>query len=359
MGKLLRHYWFPIAGSAELSPGTVRPVTLLGEKLALYRALDGTLGLVAERCPHRGASLAYGLVENAGLRCPYHGWLFGADGACLQQPNEDEALGFRQKIQTNAYVVRELGGLVFAYLGPAPVPEPPGYDLLLDDGVDRRIRTSLIACNWLQITENGLDPIHIEWLHGHYANYRNGLVGAPPLYDVMPHEELAFDVTDLGIVKRRRLVGQSSDEEDWTVGQLVLFPAAVNISNRHYRSLQYRVPVDDTHTWHIWYEVRDGGGSEPGRTVVEEAPVYLPDGTFDLDSIEGQDAMAWVTQGPIADRTNEHLGAADRGVIVLRRLLQEQLAAVERGERPQWADFDGRRIDLPRRTSGKSILVDR
>lgn len=360
MGELLRRYWHPVAASSQVEPGAARAVRLLGERLVLFRQPDGRLSLLDERCPHRGASLAYGMVGADGIRCPYHGWLFDGDGRCVDQPNENAEHGFAERVRQPAYRVEEAGGLVFAYLGPAPGPALPLFDILTEEGVARRIRTATLPVNWVQIAENGLDPVHLEWLHGHLVNYLSRMRGGPDVYRITKQEEISFDCTDLGIVKRRRVVGQSYDEEDWTVGQLILFPTAIYISNSTGRTVQYRVPVDRTTTWHVWYEVFDGEGHEPGEVAVSDAEVFRADGSFNLDTIDGQDVMAWITQGEVADRTRERLGEADKGITLFRRLLREQSAAVASGTPPRWSDFGpaGKVIELPRRRSGRPVRMD-
>ena len=127
LGNLLRCYWYPIARTPELDVEPVLAVTLLGEHLALYRTDSGKLGLVAQRCAHRGASLAYGIPEEEGLRCPYHGWRYDHTGQCNEQPAEPADSTFKDRIRIPAYPVEELGGFVWAYLGPEPVPllQPP------------------------------------------------------------------------------------------------------------------------------------------------------------------------------------------------------------------------------------------
>src|SRR5437868_9976638 len=142
LGNLLRRYWYPIARTPELDEEPVLAVTLLGENLALYRTEKGELGLVSQRCPHRGASLAYGIPEQDGLRCPYHGWKFSPGGSCLEQPAESPDSTFRERITIPAYPVQEMGGLVWAYLGPEPVPVLPRYDLFVRDDVTREIGIS-------------------------------------------------------------------------------------------------------------------------------------------------------------------------------------------------------------------------
>src|SRR5437588_10743113 len=170
-GELLRRYWWPIASLGELDAEPVLAVKLLDENLALYRGEAGGLGLVAQRCPHRGASLAYGIPEQDGLRCPYHGWKFSPSGQCLEQPAEPEDSTFKDRVRIPAYPVQELGGLIWAYLGPEPAPLLPRFDLFVRDDVEREIGITRLPCNWLQVMENSLDPVHLEYLHSKYMNY--------------------------------------------------------------------------------------------------------------------------------------------------------------------------------------------
>src|SRR6201999_1653315 len=134
-------------------------VRILGEDLVLFRDRSGKLGLIAEACPHRRASFAYGIPVEDGIRCPYHGWKFDGSGRCLEQPNEPADSTFKDKIQATAYPVEELGGLVFAYLGPAPAPLLPRLDGFVAPGTIRAVGQAIVPCNWLQIMENSLDPI--------------------------------------------------------------------------------------------------------------------------------------------------------------------------------------------------------
>ncbi|HEX8967977.1 MAG TPA: Rieske 2Fe-2S domain-containing protein, partial [Chloroflexota bacterium] len=165
MGELLRRYWHPIATVPDLDTEPVLAVKLLGEHLALFRSDAGDLGLVAERCPHRGASLAYAIPEDDGLRCAYHGWKFSRLGRCLEQPAEPDTSTFKYRVQIPAYPVQQMGGLIWAYLGPDPAPLLPRYDLFVRDDLDREIGITRLPCNWLQIMENSLDPVHLEYLH--------------------------------------------------------------------------------------------------------------------------------------------------------------------------------------------------
>ena len=174
MGDLLRRYWYPIAACSELVEKPTKAVRVLGEDLVLYRDKQGRPGLIGSQCAHRRMSLVLGIPEKDGLRCPYHGWLYDRNGKCLEQPYEqaeDPDSTFKDRIHMPAYPVEELGGLIFAYLGPQPAPLLPRWELFVRDGVLRDIGAAVIPCNWLQIMENSLDPVHVEWLHQHFFNY--------------------------------------------------------------------------------------------------------------------------------------------------------------------------------------------
>ena len=193
-GNLLRRYWVPVAGSSEIEPAGVEHIRVLGEDLVLFRTEDGSLGLIAERCPHRGCSLLHGIPERGALRCPYHGWLFDGTGACLEQPAEPPTSKFKERIRTQAYEVREMGGLVFAYMGPAPAPLLPPFDLFVIEPAIRTIGRTMLPCNWFQIMENSLDPTHVEYLHGRFGDYSLEQAGEPPTFGVAKHHlKVGFD----------------------------------------------------------------------------------------------------------------------------------------------------------------------
>jgi 5,5'-dehydrodivanillate O-demethylase oxygenase subunit len=337
LGNLLRRYWFPIARTPELDQEPVLAVTLLGENLALYRTDAGKLGLVSQRCPHRGASLAYGIPEEEGLRCAYHGWRFDPTGQCNEQPAEPADSTFKERIKIPAYPVQELGGLVWAYLGPEPVPLLPRWDLLVREDLDRSIGVTHLPINFLQAMENSMDPIHFEWLHAVYGNYVNKRQGKPAAMTPRRHEEIAFDIFEYGIYKRRLLEGEDPEtSEDWLTGHPVIFPYMLAVGGQHVPTLQIRVPVDDTHTLHYWYrtEVREPGAPPQTSIPISDVPYVHKNGRLVVETINGQDMMAWVTQGEISDRTTERLGTTDKGVILFRNLLLEQIEKVEQGEDP-------------------------
>src|SRR5438046_913804 len=180
MGELLRRYWQPVAAVAQLDEQPTLAVRLMGEDLVLYKDTRGGYGLLDRHCPHRRADLCYGVPEQRGLRCHYHGWLFDSAGACLQQPFEEIArpeARFRDKIRTTAYPVQVKAGLLWAYLGPAPAPLVPDWDLFGERGY-KQIVFSEIPCNWFQGQENSIDPIHFEWLHSNWSAALRGEPGA-------------------------------------------------------------------------------------------------------------------------------------------------------------------------------------
>ncbi|MFI5280632.1 MAG: Rieske 2Fe-2S domain-containing protein, partial [Gemmatimonadales bacterium] len=300
MGELLRRYWFPVAVSSELPPGAALPVRLLGEDLALFRTSGGALGLIDARCPHRGASLAYGIADASAVRCPYHGWRFDVSGACVAVSTLADDAGVRERARVRAYHAQELGGLVFAYLGPPPVPLLPRYDLFVWDGVLRDVGRAVVPCNWLQIMENSVDPTHLEWLHGHHLGGLRAAAGLPtPTRYQRPHVDIGFDVVDYGIIKRRVLAGGGHNDEDWRVGHPLVFPCMVRVGAQRQHVMQIRVPVDDLHTLHFWYCVyvpKAGVELPPQDQVpVYEVPFRDERGRFLLDFVDGGDIMVWVT----------------------------------------------------------------
>jgi 5,5'-dehydrodivanillate O-demethylase len=363
MGELLRRYWYPIAAVSQMKDRDTLPIKLLGEDLVLYRDLKGKFGLLTARCPHRSMSLVYGIPTECGLRCPYHGWAFDATGQCVEQPYEDTENPqghYKDKIKTPAYPVERLGGMLFGYLGPAPVPVLPPWDLFVMEDSMREVGYSVVPCNWLQIMENSLDPVHVEWLHQHLRNYVMRKLGKPEKQrEPQAHKKIGFDVFDHGIVKRRVVDDKDEADEDWSVGHPVVFPNFLKSGSTATPVFQIRVPMDDGKTAYWWYRCYTQGSGVPLEAQADEdipfftapVPQLDPSGLpqWDvLDNNSGQDIVAWITQGAITDRSRESLGRSDKGVVLYRRLLKEALDAVERGEDPMnvFRDTSLKRIDL-------------
>ena len=346
MGELMRRYWQPIAALSQLKENPTKAVRLLGEDLVLFRDRSGTLGLIQESCPHRRVNLLYGIPEEHGLRCPYHGWLFDETGQCLEMPAEAPDSTFKDRVTAKSYPVEALGGMVWAWLGPEPRPLVPHWEAFVKDNVQRDIGWAVLPCNWMQIMENSLDPVHVEHLHQVFSNYvieRLGKGEQEGRYwrnkgNVRRHTKIGFDVFEYGIIKRRVLEGDDETSPLWRVGHPIVFPNILRLD-------QIRVPIDDTHTLYWWYNVHE---MPAGETAPEQAPEEIPlyevplPGVDErglpiwevLDNNSGQDNMAWMSQGPVSTRWLERLGESDKGIILYRRLLREQMRIVEDGGDP-------------------------
>jgi 5,5'-dehydrodivanillate O-demethylase len=358
MGNLQRRYWHAIAAVEEMEHRWTKRVRLLGEDLVLFKDRTGTFGLIGEFCPHRRASLAYGIPTDDGIRCPYHGWKFDGAGHCLEQPNEPEGSNFKDKVATAGYPVEALGGMLFAYLGPRPAPLLPRWDGFVGDPVIRMIGWAPVACNWLQAMENSLDPVHTEWLHGKLQEFVEEKQGNT-YTNSRKHLKIDFAEFEYGVYKRRLLAGSTEDSDDWKVGHPVLFPNILAVGSGggdvwKFHAYQLRVPVDDEHTMHYWYNVYEPpAGTDVPHRLFERVPFYeMPvrdeSGEYMLDLIDVQDVMAWETQGAIAQRHLEKLGTTDTGVILFRNMLKRELAKVERGEDPMGTIRDPARNDVIR-----------
>jgi 5,5'-dehydrodivanillate O-demethylase len=341
MGELMRRYWHPIAGSAEVSEeNPTKEIRLLGEDLVLFRSAVGKLGLIEPSCPHRKANLSYGVPEPEGIRCAYHGWLFDVEGNCVDQPSEPVGSRFKDKVKLKAYVAQELGGAIFAYMGPLPAPLLPRYDILVWPGA-RTANSVYLPCNWLQCHENSLDPLHFQWLHRYWGGYVMNNQKPKEERDAWnrrlsfrgaDHRKIGFEITDYGVIKRR-LIGDETEEDDhWKMGHPIFFPNILHIA----RNMQFRVPLDDTHTLHFVMDWRPYEEGEAEQDVVPHTlvPTFDPDGRVKRDYVRGQDQAAWIIQGAVCDRTTEHLGVTDVGIIMFRRMLEEQMKVVEDGGEP-------------------------
>ncbi len=385
-GELLRRYWHPVAVAGELTEEKpVKAVKMLGERLAVFRMAPAPgesqprFGLVGEECPHRLASLAYGWTDNDGIRCPYHGWKFSSGGACIEQPAEPPESTYKDRIRIQAYPVQKLAGLLFAYMGPLPAPLLPRWDVLArEDGRRWNVIESVIDCNWLQSMENSVDPAHLYWLHGGLgapnspvgaARFR--ALGVPAQYQ----EKHEFFRVEHGLMKRRITQGKTPDAPPLVEQHPMVFPlglrlvlaldsvkaqgyaAASTITPEEYKqgylhNMQLRVPIDDTHIqqFHVSFIPSATARSSPDEDPpFEYCELKSPDGVYNMNVVTAQDTLAWETQGALTDRTREHLATSDRGVVMLRRLLKEQLDIVRSGGDPMGVIRDpekNRIIDL-------------
>ena len=343
-GELLRRYWHPVARSSDATP-TPCEVRLLGEDLVLYRDRSGVAGLLTPRCCHRGTTLYYGRVEDDGIRCPYHGWLFAADGQCLDQPCEPDRGRNKGSYRQPWYPVVEYHGLVFAYLGPAErQPVFPRYDIFEDLGEDEEVVVvdhfafggpSIAPCNWFQTHENAMDPYHVFILHNAISGHQ-----FDPRLEIWP--EIAWQRQPWGVTAT-----QDRDLPDGTTLHRVTevrFPTVRVIPTPTLtvlgktNNLSWAQPIDDTHT--RVYAMLRKRRNQPAQGL----PLYDGDRSwFDLSDEEHQrfpgDYETQVGQGAITLHTEEHLATSDRGVSMVRRQFREQVQVVEAGGDPVGVSF--------------------
>jgi 5,5'-dehydrodivanillate O-demethylase oxygenase subunit len=339
-GEMLRRYWQPIGFAAELRGKPLRR-RILGEDVVLFRDELGRFGVLALRCAHRGTSLEFGHIEDGGLRCCYHGWLYDVQGKVLEAPSEPPESTFKEKVRQAAYRTQELGGVIFVYMGPQPVPLLPNYDVLVrEDGVRAR-RARTVNCNFFQMIENSVDQNHLKWLHR---------TAKTPKWDDGEIDPRPFE---LGIINTytRRVAGKT-----WAHCNFFVMPTMNKTGNveeghptEHRASsagevMRWRVPIDDTHTMHFTVEFGAKVDGKPAAKIMKDDSaaglvesqlgVYKWDESVGWFARADQDRVAQESQGPIYDRTIEHLAYTDRGVILLRRLYKESIEAVQQGRDP-------------------------
>jgi 5,5'-dehydrodivanillate O-demethylase oxygenase subunit len=331
MGELLRRYWMPVAGTAELDANPIKAVRLMGEDLVLYKDLGGRYGLIDRHCPHRRADLSYGWVEETGIRCSYHGWLMDDAGRCIEQPYEDIANPSprsKDRCTVKAYPARELAGLIWAYMGPQPVPELPVWEPFTWENGFREVVLADVPCNWFQCQENSCDPVHFEWMHDNWGKRLRG-DDSP---DAPKHLKLKFEEFEHGFIYKRVREGQSEGNRYWTVGRVALWPNGFYLGSH----FEWRVPVDDENTLSVaWFFMRVPKGREP--YIQEQIPAWISpikddSGRWISSHVINQDIVAWVGQGVIADRTRENLRSSDFGITLMRQRFFEQLEALAAGK---------------------------
>ena len=348
-GELLRRYWFPVGVASELTDDApTQLVRILGETLVLFRDKKGRVGLLEDRCPHRGASLSYGRVEERGVACPYHGWLFDAKGNCLETPAEPCESKFHLTVKQRSYPVQKLVGLYWAYLGPEPLPLIPNFDIWFrKDGKRKIFIQPQLDCNWFQAMENSMDPAHLQILHQDTAGRGRAIQNSTRgLTDDVA--EFDFYEVPYGLMKRRTYKNGMLDEHP------MIFPNILRQGNVG----QIRVPMDDTHTkiyFVRFFPNEDGSMAENDEPPVEYIKPYKnpPDALhpytrFRMDGVQPQDHMAWETQGAIADRTRERLTSSDQGIVLLREVMMREMKKVREGLDPMGIIRD----------PGKNLMVD-
>lgn len=339
-GEYFRRFWHPFLVSSELAD-VPKLVRILGEELVLFRDHGGRLGLLHKHCIHRGASLEFGVIAECGIQCCYHGWHFDVDGTVLATPAEPADSKLRASFVQGAYPVREHEGLIFAYLGP---PELEPAFPVLDTTTfpeDRQLVPFSVEypCNWLQVVENACDPIHNVYLHAINSRQFDPAFAVKPVLD--------FIETPLGFLSSAtRRVGnlvytRSSDIIFPNVGQFIGGPIGPKNAKFNIAAVLTRwvTPLDDERCIYLGYYnlntvTNPAGTMKPTMIGVERMNVIGQ--TADRPYVERQrepgDYDALVGQGTIADRTNEHLGRTDRGIVLFRRLLGRAIREVQSGD---------------------------
>ncbi len=335
-GEMMRRYWIPVGLSEELTD-LPKLIKVLGEELLLFRDTNGRVGLLGKHCPHRGVSLEYGRVEERGIRCCYHGWLFDTQGHCLDQPLEPPDSNFKKTIRHEAHPCQELGGLIFAYLGPAEkIPLLPSYSFLARDDGTRSVKFRTGEGNYLQRSENHADTMHTSILHEHQFGM--------DFYEI---PDCTFTPTEYGMTTVAERVGHEPGTIVRRTNHFMVPMLQTTGSMRREHGVEcaqraaWKVPIDDTHTrtFELFFIPfgKDGKPTETtfGSGVVNRGSVdRRATRSYEESQRDPGDEEAQMSQGPIQDRTKEHLGSSDRGVIMWRNILKKAIDAVERGEDP-------------------------
>lgn len=345
-GELMRRYWHPVCLSEDLKQLPKR-VRLLGEDLVAFRDLAGRPGLLFFRCSHRGTSLEYARVEECGLRCCYHGWLYDIEGNVLDMPLEPAGSTFKDRVNHPCYPVLEFGGVVFGYMGPLDrMPLFPRFDVWLREGGTLRAwmgpRVSgAVDCNWLQAQENLMDILHTVWLH-----MRHSIPQFPSdFYGTMP-KALRYEETEMGMraIMTRDLPDGSECDVVWElVMPMTTFllytdvPSPGGLEARKPTAVYFCIPVDDTRQWNATvYWLPDGAPDEwPDGARIGLSTLARKDRSYEYTQRYPDDKEALEGQGAIAIHGLEHLASSDRGVTMCRRLVQQAVRAVRAGVDPQ------------------------
>jgi 5,5'-dehydrodivanillate O-demethylase len=345
-GTFMRQFWIALDNSANLAPGSAKPIRIMSENYTLYRGMSGRAQVVDQRCPHRGAMMHLGWVEDDDIRCVYHGWKFDCSGQCIEQPAE--AAGFSRKVRIPVYPTHEHQGLIFAYFGEGEPPPFPPYPEPAGEGIVDPWPAYQVPCNYLQCFENTMDEVHVAFVHAPGGS----------------HARLSQDLPVI-----------SAEEKDWG---MLRFGARANGKVRH--TLHYApnivrvivpplagmdgvggwpvitfslTPVDDDNcAWIVTSKApvtgkdaeiflekraemeRKRAAAPPVMQVVEDlwsgklryADVRHPD----LAVV--QDIAVQAGQGRIEDRAREYLGRSDAGIILWRRILARELSLIAEGK---------------------------
>ncbi|MSP38712.1 MAG: hypothetical protein EXR70_09505 [Deltaproteobacteria bacterium] len=365
-GEMMRRYWQPVALAEELPLGGAPvKVKILGEELVLFRDDQGRPGLIGLHCAHRGTDLSYGRVEDGGLRCLYHGWLYDICGRVLDQPGEPGGGANKAAIRHRAHPCQESGGVIFTYMGPGEPPLLPNYEFLTAPPERRTVVKAFYECNYLQGNEGNIDPVHLSFLHQYLSEAQvarlrvvqsvnatdNTLLGK----DVAPNIEV--EVTDYGL-RIYTLRAASADKRYLRVTNFVMPNLAAfggsTVGDGY--AVHWHVPVNDHSHWkYIFAFSRDKELDEflrtrsrldlgadyrltrNGANRYEQDRASMKTHTFTGMGINFQvhDAFATESQGQVQNRTAENPVLSDKAIIGARKLILNAIKDVQQGRDPQ------------------------
>jgi len=385
-GAFMRRYWQPVALTEELTPeGAPARVRLLGEDFVLFRDERGRPGLLGLHCAHRGADLSYGRVENGGLRCLYHGWLFDVQGQCLEQPAEPKGSDFYRKVRQRSYPCQERGGLIFAYLGPGEPPLLPAYEPFGVPEEQRFVKKFHQECNYLQAIEGNLDPAHQSFLHRRFQGSDAGsdelplgTGGTAASNFTMYREDLSpaieVEETDFGLrlFAVRSSVASVGEGKNWVKVLNFVLPGLCFVpggTGADGYTVHWNVPIDDASHWKYMLTFRRSGALDKKKMLEEYTAEVGPDyrllrneanryrqsrGEMKTRWFSGLGSLfpvhdVWVTnsQSAVQDRTDEHLAYTDKAIVATRKLLLKTIRDLMDGGEPRHLVRDSRANDFP------------
>ncbi len=375
MGRGLRAYWQPLLLTEELLPERpVKEARILGEDLVVFRDEAGRYGALERRCAHRSGDLSFGRLENGGLRCPYHGWLYDFGGRCLEQPANPPDSRFHAKIRQTAYPCIERNGIVYGYMGDGPPPAFPAFDWHLAPASHTFAYKGYQRANWLQCNEGEIDPSHLSYLHRYLsdrldADQSYGFdqflapteqsgVSVTKLLREIPNPRLEIENTEFGV---RLFALRDAGNFMHVRVTNYLFPngAVVAIGDRSL--VQLHVPIDDVSNWRydIFYRFEtemDKDALKRGRLQSYTTPDFKPkrnaENRYGFSAAEQKtgtylgvgydfnihDTCILEGAGAIQDRTREHLVSSDKIIILTRRRLSDAARALQKGVAPPGLD---------------------
>ena len=369
-GELLRRYWQPVAVSDELSPRDPLPLKIMGEDLVLFRNSDGKPGMLARRCCHRGVDLSFGRVEDGGLRCVYHGWLFAPGGQCLEQPGEPDGSELYKSVRQRSYPCIEAGGIVFVYMGPGKPPLLPNLEIFSAKPAHRMALKLHQECNYLQANEGNLDPVHQSFLHGFRGSQEKSTayqvrepVGGTKLtnhalYAQNTRPEIDIEDTRFGVRAfiSRPLAGEGTFLKiyNFVMPNYSIVPGGAGADGY---GVNWHVPIDDVSHWKfviVFSRANPLDLESLRRSVIPEmesryvakrnkANRYLQDRSDMKDgwftgmgsNFVDHDTFVTEMQGEIQDRTEETFATSDRIILRARKLMFDGLDDIRQGRDPQ------------------------